>query len=223
MKMSNRWNRFVYRLWAPIYDALLEWLFRKGRKRAMDVVGLQTGDRVCLVGIGTGTDLLLLPEGAHAVGVDLSEAMLARARKKLPLPGRSVELRVGDAQALPVEEGAFDVAVLNLILSVVPDPALCLGEALRVLRSNGRIVVFDKFLPDNSTPSLARRLANIFSTLFGTNINRRLGDIVSGLPCNVERDEPSILGGTYRVVLLRKPGEPQGNAHARRRQMSIEN
>ncbi|HUU01064.1 MAG TPA: hypothetical protein VM425_06490 [Myxococcota bacterium] len=67
------------------------------------------------------------------------------------------------------------------ILSVVPDPALCLNEALRVLRTNGRIVVFDKFLPDNSTPSLGRRLANIFSTIFGTNINRRLGDIVSGL------------------------------------------
>lgn len=36
MKMSNGWNRFVYRLWAPIYDALLEGLFGKGRKRAME-------------------------------------------------------------------------------------------------------------------------------------------------------------------------------------------
>ena len=102
MKMTNRWNRFVYRLWAPIYDALLERLFSKGRKRAMEVAGLQAGDRVCFVGIGTGTDLLLLPDGAQAVGVDLSEAMLARARKKLPLSDRDVELRVGDAQALPV-------------------------------------------------------------------------------------------------------------------------
>lgn len=210
MKMSNRWNRFVYRVWAPIYDGLLERLFSKGRRRAMEVVGIQPGERVSFIGIGTGTDLLLLPHGAHAVGIDLSEAMLARARKKLPLSDSDIELRVGDAQALPFDDGSFDVAVLNLVLSVVPDPALCLGEALRVLRANGRIVVFDKFLPDNRAPSLGRRLANIFSTIFGTNINRRLGDIISGFPCEVERDEPSILGGMYRVVLLRKPGEAEG-------------
>ena len=70
--------------------------------------------------------------------------------------------------------------------------------------------MFDKFLPDNSTTSLGRRLANAFSTIFGTNINRRLGDIVSGIPREVERDEPSILGGMYRVVLLRKPGRTLG-------------
>jgi ubiquinone/menaquinone biosynthesis C-methylase UbiE len=129
--------------------------------------------------------------------------MLARARKKLPLSDCDIELRAGDAQALPLDDGSFDLVVLNLILSVVPDPALCLGEALRVLEANGRIVVFDKFLPDNSAPSLVRRLANVFSTIFGTNINRRLGDIVSGFPCAVARDEPSILGGMYRVALLR--------------------
>lgn len=212
MKMSNRWNRVVYRAWAPIYDALLERSFSKGRKRAMAVAGLRAGERVCFVGIGTGADLLLLPPGAHAVGVDLSEAMLARARTKLPLAGRSIELRAGDAQALPFDDGSFDVAVLNLILSVVPDPASCLGEALRVLEANGRIVVFDKFLPDDSAPSLVRRLANVVSTVFGTNINRRLGDIVSGSACEVERDEPSILGGMYRVVLLRKPGRTLGGA-----------
>jgi len=203
MKMTNRWNRFIYHLWAPVYDALLERLFNKGRKRAMEVAALQAGDSVCLVGIGTGTDLLLLPRGTHAVGVDLSEAMLARARKKLPLSDFDIELRSGDAQALPFDDESFDVAVLNLILSVVPDPAQCLGEALRVLKPEGRLVVFDKFLPDNSAPSLIRRLANVFSTFFGTNINRRLGDVVSGHPCRIEQDEPSILRGMYRVVLLR--------------------
>ena len=44
----------------------------------------------------------------------------------------------------------------------------------------------------------------ILSTALGTNINRRLGDILAGQPCAVVRDEPSILGGMYRVVLLEK-------------------
>jgi ubiquinone/menaquinone biosynthesis C-methylase UbiE len=201
--MTNRWNQIVYRLWSPIYDGGLERLFSPGRKRAMELVSLHDRDEVCLVGVGTGSDLIYLPNGVRAVGVDLSEAMLAQAKKKLPIEGRFIELRVGDAQALPFGDESFDAVILNLILSVVPDPTLCMSEAIRVLRPDGRIVVFDKFLPDGSRPSLGRRLSNVFSTLIGTDINRRLGDIIEGLPCDIVRDEPSILGGMYRVVLLR--------------------
>lgn len=203
--MNNRWNRFVYRLWAPIYDAVLERLFRQGRRRAMERLGLQSGERVCLVGVGTGADLLYLPEGVTGIGVDLSEAMLAQAEDKLPIAGCEIELRIGDAQALPLDDECFDAVILNLILSVVPDPALCMSEALRILRPGGRIVVFDKFLPDATEPNWGRRLSNLVSTRLGTDLNRRLGDILSGLPCKVTHDEPSILGGMYRVVLLRPP------------------
>ncbi|MGB8331983.1 MAG: methyltransferase domain-containing protein, partial [Polyangiales bacterium] len=204
MQMSNRWNRFVYRLWSPIYDAVLERLFRKGRRRAMELVDLRAGEQVCLVGIGTGADLIYLPGGVDGVGLDLSEAMLAQADRKLPIAGCKIELRVGDAEALPLDREAFDAVILNLILSVVPDPARCISEAIRVLRPGGRIVVFDKFLADGSRPNLGRRLSNAFSTLLGTDINRRLGDIISGLPCEVVHDEPSVVGGMYRVVLLRR-------------------
>lgn len=209
MRMSNRWNRFIYWLWSPVYDVLLERLFSGGRKRAMDAAGLHAGERVCLVGVGTGTDLLYIPEGVSAVGVDLSEAMLDRARDKIRRSGCAAVLRVGDAQELPIEADTFDAAILNLILSVVPDPGRCMSEALRVLRPGGRIAIFDKFLQDGRKPSLARRLANAFSTLFGTDINRSLGKIILGLPCEVIRDEPGILGGLYRIVLLRKPHEPK--------------
>jgi phosphatidylethanolamine/phosphatidyl-N-methylethanolamine N-methyltransferase len=204
VRLTNRSNRFVYRLWAPVYDALLARLFREGRRRAMAVAALRPAERVLLVGVGTGADLALLPPGVFALGVDLSEAMLRRARARLPLAGREVVLQVGDAQALPVQGGTFDVALLNLILSVVPEPRRCLGEALRALRPGGRIVAFDKFLPDGARPTLGRRLANQGATLLGTDLNRRLGDLTAGLPCQVVGDEPSLLGGMYRVVLLRK-------------------
>lgn len=202
--MNNRWNRLVYRAWAPIYDSALEPLFGKGRRRAMELLGLRAGERVCLVGIGTGSDLLYLPKAVSGVGVDLSEAMLARAERKLAMAGCQIELRVADAQALPLGEETFDAVVLNLVLSVVPDAARCMSEAIRVLRPGGRIVVFDKFLADDAKPAWGRRLANVLSTLLGTDINRRLGDILSGLPCTIVHDEPSILGGMYRVVLLQR-------------------
>lgn len=204
MKLTHRANRIIYRLWSPLYDLVTGAFFAPGRRHALAAAGLRPGERVLLLGVGTGADLPLLPEGVRAVGVDLSPAMLARARARLPLPGREVELREGDAQDVPFAAAAFDVALLSLILSVVPDPRRCLGEALRTLAPGGRVVVFDKFLPDGARPSLRRRLANGITTLFGTDINRRLGDIVTGQPCEVVRDEPSLLGGVYRVITLEK-------------------
>jgi phosphatidylethanolamine/phosphatidyl-N-methylethanolamine N-methyltransferase len=211
MRMTDRYNRIIYALWSPVYDSVLDLFFRKGRRRAMAVADLQPGERVLLPGIGTGADLPLLPPGVSAVGLDLSEAMLSRACRKLPLPGREVVLQAGDAQALPMEDGTFDVLLMNLILSVVPNPRKCMGEALRALRPSGRIVIFDKFLPDGTRPAFRRRLANLGATMLGTDINRRLGDILRGQPCDVVQEEPSLMGGMYRVVLLRKTERAAGD------------
>src|SRR5512137_204275 len=88
MKMTNRWNQFIYRLWAPVYDATVGHFFLPGRERAMELLNLQPGERVLLVGVGTGADLPLLPAGVTATGIDLSPDMLAKARQKLLLPER---------------------------------------------------------------------------------------------------------------------------------------
>lgn len=200
--MNNRWNRIIYGLWAPIYDSTVERLFAPGRVRAMQTLALQPGERVLIVGVGTGPDLPLLPQGVTAVGIDLSPSMLARARARLPLPGREVTLIQGDAQALRVDEGSFDAVLFNLILSVVPDGAACLRENLRALKPGGRALVFDKFLPDGGQLGLGRKLLNLGSTLFGTDITRRFGDLAQGCPITVLSNEPSLLRGTYRIILI---------------------
>jgi ubiquinone/menaquinone biosynthesis C-methylase UbiE len=202
MKMTNRWNQFIYRLWAPVYDATVGRFFFSGRKRAMEALNLRSGERVLLVGVGTGADLPLLPAGVTATGIDLSPDMLAKARQKLPLPDREVTLLQGDAQQLLVEESGYDAVAFNLILSVIPDGAACLRENLRALKPGGRAVVFDKFLPDAGRLTPGRRLLNLGSTLFGTDITRRFGDLAQGTGIRVIRDEPSLLRGTYRVILL---------------------
>ncbi|MBI5297264.1 MAG: methyltransferase domain-containing protein [Chloroflexi bacterium] len=204
MKMTNRWNQIIYRLWAPVYDATINHVFLRGRRRAMDLLALQPGERVLIVGVGTGADLPLLPAGVEATGIDLSPEMLAKARLKLERCPASVKLMQGDAQNLTVDEASFDAVLLNLILSVIPDGGACLRSALRALKPGGRIVIFDKFLPEGKTPSPLRKFFNLFSTLLGTDINRRLSDLMTGCACAITHDEASLAGGMYRVVLLRK-------------------
>jgi ubiquinone/menaquinone biosynthesis C-methylase UbiE len=167
------------------------------------VLNLQPGERVLLVGIGTGADLPLLPEGVEAIGIDISPEMLDRLRSKLPLPGCMVTLILGDAQSRLVDECLFDAIVFNLILSVIPDATACLQENLRPLKPDGRAAVFDKFLPDNKKPSAMRHLINLFSTIFGTDINRRMGDLLAGNDWQVVLEEASIFKGAYRVILLK--------------------
>jgi phosphatidylethanolamine/phosphatidyl-N-methylethanolamine N-methyltransferase len=203
MKMNNRWNRIIYRLWAPVYDSTVEHFFARGRRRAMQILDLQPGERLLLVGVGTGLDLPLLPQGVEAVGIDLSAAMLQRANAKLPLPGRNITLIQGDAQQLLVDEGSFDAVLFNLILSVIPDGAACLRENLRALKPGGRAVIFDKFLPDDGRLSFGRRLLNLGATLFGTDITRRFGQLAKGCRIAVLSNEPSLLRGAYRVILVR--------------------
>jgi phosphatidylethanolamine/phosphatidyl-N-methylethanolamine N-methyltransferase len=205
MKLTNAWNKFIYRLWSPVYDPLFDRFFVRGaRRRSIGVLNLQRGERVLIPGVGTGVDLPLLPEGVTGLGIDLSTHMLAQARRKLPLPGREIELREGDAQLLAVDTGSFDAAILHLVLSVVPDGAACFRETMRALRPGGRIIVFDKFRPEEGKLAAGRRLFNFFSTLIGTDITRRLSDLSAGADARIVHDEPSLLGGAYRIVLMEK-------------------
>jgi phosphatidylethanolamine/phosphatidyl-N-methylethanolamine N-methyltransferase len=195
------WNRVRYTAWAPLYDLMAR--FGRQRQRSIGLLGLQPGERVLLVGAGTGADLPLIPKGVSVLATDLTPAMLARAEPRVR-PG--IELRVMDGQALDLPDESFDAVILHLILAVIPDPVACLREAARVLKPDGRIAVFDKFLPDGARPTLPRRIVNAVSRTLFTDINRRMGDILSrsGAPLRVERDEAALMGGMFRVMVLRK-------------------
>lgn len=211
MPRPNRWNRFIYAMWAPFYDLLVSApVITRARGRAIGELALLPGERVCLVGVGTGADLELLPEGITAVGYDLSAPMLARARRKLPVSGRDITLEQANAEDLPVPDDSFDVAFLTLILSVAEDGPACMREAVRVVRPGGRLLIFDKFLPPGTRPSPIRRALNLLMRVFGTDINRPFAPMIAGLPVRVVTNQPALLRGAYRTIVLEKTAPDAG-------------
>jgi ubiquinone/menaquinone biosynthesis C-methylase UbiE len=95
------------------------------------------------VAIGTGLNIPLYDPSVHLVGIDLSTEMLDIARKRAVELNRPIELREGDAHALPFTDAAFDAVVATYALCNIPDPLRAVGEMKRVLRPCGRIILVD--------------------------------------------------------------------------------
>ena len=128
---------------ARLYDPLLGPLVAGFRRTGLDLAAPRPGLRVLDVGCGTGAHLDLYRRGgARVAGVDTSEAMLDRARRRL---GTDALLIAADAEALPLASKHFDLTIAMTLLHQF-DPArgaAVLGEMERVTRSGGRLLVVD--------------------------------------------------------------------------------
>ena len=200
------WDRVRYTMWSPAYDKLVRAVpsVQAARQRSLDLLGARAGERLLIVGAGTGLDLPHLPKDVNVAAIDVTPAMLDRFRERARAQHRSVDARVGDARRLPWVEGEFDAVVLHLVLAVMPEPERGLAEVNRVLRPGGRVAVLDKFLAPNEAPSVARRLMNTVARVLFSDLNRRLEPLLGGTNLVIERDEPAAFRGAYRVIGLRK-------------------
>jgi ubiquinone/menaquinone biosynthesis C-methylase UbiE len=198
---TNTWNRARYTLWAPLYDIVGK-RFDGRRRASLKLLDLKAGERLLIVGAGTGGDLPFVPPDVSILATDLTPAMLRRARTHLQ---RGASLAIMDGHRLGVADGIVDAVALHLILSVIPDPVRCLQEVARVLRPRGRVAVFDKFAR-TKTPPLALRALNLVAAPLFTEVTRCFEEILegSGAPLTVEHDVPVWRGGLFRHLILRR-------------------
>lgn len=170
---------------APVYDAMNRamtlGLDRRWRRLAAGAV-VRPGDRVLDACCGTG-DLALAAEraGGRVVGLDFSERMLERARRK----SSSVEWVRGDLLALPFEDASFDAATVGFGVRNVEDLGLAFRELARVLRPGGRLAVLEITRPSGLARPFFRLWFDVLVPLAGRVLPG--GKAYTYLPASVRR------------------------------------
>lgn len=125
------------------------------------------------MGVGTGKNIRFYPRGRDIVALDISERMLARARRRVQRLGARARLEVADVQAMAYPDASFDVVVATFLFCSVPDPRLGLQEVRRVLRPGGQLLLLEHVLSHWwGVRHLMEWLDPIPVHLWGAHINR---------------------------------------------------
>jgi len=177
-------------------------LFADGRQW---VCAQATAD-VLEVAIGTGRNLPYYPEGIRLTGIEFSPAMLELARRQADKLGRTVDLRLGDAQALELPDASFDTVVCTLSLCAIPDERRAVAEMRRVLRPGGRLLLLDHVA---GAPRWVRAiqwlLERVTKPLGGEHLRRRPLRQVLAEGFEIQQRERAKLGIVERLAARKPP------------------
>jgi len=170
---------------APVYDvmnrAMTAGLDQRWRRLTV-AAAVRPGDRVLDACCGTG-DLAIaaLPVAGAVVGIDFSEAMLERARRKAP----AVEWVQGDVLELPFEDASFDAVTVGFGVRNVDDLERAIAELRRVLRTGGRLAILEITRPRGVLAPFYRLWFDLLIPLAGKLLPG--GSAYTYLPASVRR------------------------------------
>jgi phosphatidylethanolamine/phosphatidyl-N-methylethanolamine N-methyltransferase len=166
--VENDFVERVYEKLASVYDLTFGPTLHPGRIQARDRMGIQAGDRILEVGVGTGINTLLYPRNCHVTGIDLSAPMLEKARERVKRGGlRNVRLLEMDAANMTFANDSFDIVYAPYLISVVPDPVKVVKEMQRVCRPGGKVIVLNHFRSANPLLSRIERAISPFTVHIG--------------------------------------------------------
>ncbi|GHF05729.1 class I SAM-dependent methyltransferase [Pseudolysinimonas yzui] len=140
---QTRRQRTVWQKAAARYDRAMAPLERGLLAGSREWIAERAHGRILEVAIGTGRSLEFYPSDVELTGVDLSPAMLRRARHRATELGLKPAFKVADVEHLPYDDGSFDTVVCALGLCSIPRPDAAVREMARVLKPGGTLLLLD--------------------------------------------------------------------------------
>ncbi|MCK6484666.1 MAG: methyltransferase domain-containing protein [Phycisphaerae bacterium] len=191
----------IWDLRARVYDVCEGSDLRRGPYKA-ELFGAMTG-RVLFVAVGTGLDIARFPPGRRIVGVDISPKMLERAEPRRRDYRGEMRFVRADAQNLCFRDATFDTVVTSCTLCSIPDPVRALRELLRVLRSGGRMLMFEHVRSRNPVFGWTLDLMSLWTRRVGTEMNRDTLSNVRKAGFRIERIESVFLDIILAIQALK--------------------
>ena len=154
-------------------DLMPEGVVSFGCGNPVALASLRTGDTVLDLGSGAGMDCFLAARevGANGsvIGVDFTPAMIERAEENAAKLGlENVSFRLGDIEALPIDDSSVDVVMSNCVINLAPDKDAVFAEAFRALCPGGRLAVSDIVLTRPATTEEKENMALLTGCVSGS-------------------------------------------------------
>ncbi|MCB9192043.1 MAG: methyltransferase domain-containing protein [Flavobacteriales bacterium] len=197
------YNDKLFSRWAPIYDAF-ELLLSGIRKKNVEQIN-PNGKSVLDVATGTGSLAIELGKKADkVVGIDLSDKMLAVARRKSK--AENITFRQMDASRMDFEDDSFDIVTISLGLHDMPLEIrdAVLKESKRVLKPDGKLFILEHDLPKNKfLAGISATLINTFeSKYFLTFVRSDFQSYLRSFGFKIKRRTPFLLGHLQFIELF---------------------
>lgn len=194
------WNKH-----AGSYDKQMGFFDRVLFKDTRAWICRQATGAVLEVAIGTGLNLAHYPPQTRLTGVEQSPAMLDLARHRAEQLGVTVDLRLGNALALPFDAACFDTVVCTFSLCEIPNNAQAITEMHRVLRPGGALLLADHVASNSRTLRIIQRgLELITIPLGGEHFLRRPSQHLPAAGFEIEQQQRFAAGIVERLT-ARKP------------------
>jgi len=160
--------------------------------------------KVLEIGIGTGKNIQFYPEkGRDYIGIDISTAMLERAKARIKERGIKVDIRQMDVEKINFADHTFDCVISTCVFCSVPDPVKGLMEARRVLKPGGIALFLEHMRPENRFLGKFFDILNVITVkLFGFNINRRTVENIKKAGFEVI-EEQNLFSDIFRLIKAR--------------------
>ena len=145
-KQAPKYDRTMARFERLLFGGTREWACSRAHGEVLEIA------------VGTARNLDHYPDDTKLTGVELSPEMAALGRGRAQELGREIDIRVGDAEALEFPDESFDTVVCTFSLCTIPDDRAAVGEAKRVLRPGGRIVLAEHVRSPNPVVRAIQRI-----------------------------------------------------------------